>query len=757
MIARNLLLPFVVGLALRVAPSLAAQGPAQRSRLAALEDSLAHTADSAALLSREARVIERAKADRDNPMIHLELGLLALRLGRLAGSPDHLDDAGSEFEWAAELKPEWPWPWYGLGLTEFELVDHPLQPVVGLNRIRNALDLDEVNKSARAFEHALDTDPDFAPALGGLAEAALREQGASHLENTLRRLRDAAGRPASRSPVMQLARGRLERQIGSADSALAAFRTYLRAGGDSGVGLLEVSRTLFDLNRTREAIATWQDASEHVRSDDAVSMMRSDIGWIATAEELREWDGLSAGGRAPWLAGFWRERDLESGHAAGERLAEHYRRWFVVMRNFRRPASLYRERDLIYPYHGDQRLVDDRGVVYMRHGEPDEVVGFAGSGTEGANLPVNQSWLYYRPEGNLILHFRGASGHIDYRLIESLIDVYGYEAGVALQAGAFENEHLPVLSTDPDKLRGPRMLFASRGGLDPAYDRLAVSPSLGRGPQLAAERERGRKAIATATTTDSYLLHYAHPVHAVIQRYGLAPRGPGSSRLLLVYALPAGDLDAGTRDSLPLRLHVIAIDSLERIIETDTVRMIASPPAGGMAVGLLDVAVPPGQYRLTAVLEAGNDRGRALRWDGVVVPALGGRGVELSDLVLGRPGGLAWRGGGRPVDLNPGNAFAGTDTLSLYYEVAGVAPGMTYRTRIEVQRTDRGLLEKVTGRDHRPFVLGFEEQASASPMRSDRSVDLQQIPAGDYRITVTLERPSGEVLATRTSDFRVDR
>ena len=750
-------LPLLAGLTLGVAPFAAAQAPDQRTRLAALEDSLAGIADSATLLVREARVIEEAKADRDNPMLHLRLGLLALRLGRLSATPDHLDDAGSEFEWAAEIEPDWPWPWYGLGETELALVDHPLQPVVGLNRVRNALDLDEVNKSASAFERALDADPQFAPALAGLVRAALREQGDARLRSALARLRSAEETPAGRTPSVQLARGRIERQVGSPDSALAAFRRFLRMGGDSGVGLLEAARSLFDLGRAREAIATWEDAARHLRSGEALDMMRSDIAWIATEDDLRQWDALSAGQRAPWLDGFWRTRDLESGRASGERMTEHYRRWFFVTRRFRRPASNYRERDMIYPFHSDQRTVDDRGVIYMRHGEPDEVVGFSGSGTEGVAIPVNQSWRYYRPDGNLILHFRAASGSIDYRLIESLTDVYGFELGVALQTGALENSRIPVVSTDPDKVRMFRPLFASRGGLDPVYEHIAASPGLGRGSQLARERERGREAIATATTTDSYLLHYDHPLRAVVQRYGLAPRGPGSSRLLVVYAVPGEDLAAAGRDSIPLRLHLIALDAAEQAVETDSVRTVAVPTTGGLATGLLDLAVPPGRYRLTAVLEAGDTRGRALRWDDVVVPDLGGSTVELSDLVVGRPGSLVWRGGEQAVDLNPGNAFAGVDTLALYYEVAGLAPGTTYRTRIEVQRTDRGIVERVTGRDRRPIVLGFEEQVTRSARGLTRSVDLQQIPAGDYRITVTLERPSGEVLAARSSTFRVNR
>ena len=48
---------------------------------------------------------------------------------------------------------------------------------------------------------------------------------------------------------MLLARGRVEREVGDGDSALAAFRGYLDRGVSRGLGQLEIARTLFLLGR----------------------------------------------------------------------------------------------------------------------------------------------------------------------------------------------------------------------------------------------------------------------------------------------------------------------------------------------------------------------------------------------------------------------------------------------------------------------------------------------------------------------------
>src|SRR5258705_11806221 len=91
------------------------QAPADRANLESLRDSLSLVTDSVALVRLEASTIEIARKNRDDPLIHLRLGFIAYRLGEITKTKSHYDDAAGEFEWAGELRPEWPFPWYGEG------------------------------------------------------------------------------------------------------------------------------------------------------------------------------------------------------------------------------------------------------------------------------------------------------------------------------------------------------------------------------------------------------------------------------------------------------------------------------------------------------------------------------------------------------------------------------------------------------------------------------------------------------------------
>jgi hypothetical protein len=146
-----------LGLALAAAVPAAAQEPAQRAELEAFRDSLAATVDSTGLLALEQRLIERAKADRNNAMIHLRLGFLSLRLGELGGQ-SHFEDAASEFQWAIDLQPQWPYGHYGMGFAEYGIGDSQISFVTG---IKTMLGKDALTRSATAFARSAEVDPSF--------------------------------------------------------------------------------------------------------------------------------------------------------------------------------------------------------------------------------------------------------------------------------------------------------------------------------------------------------------------------------------------------------------------------------------------------------------------------------------------------------------------------------------------------------------------------------------------------------------------
>ena len=203
--------------------SIQAQSPADRAELERFSDSLAVTSDSSGLLVLEKRMIDSAKAERGNGLLHLKLGFLSLRLGDLGGH-SHYDDAASEFQWAIDLQPTWPYAWYGMGLAEYGVGDSQISFVTGL---KTMLGKDALTRSAVAFAKSAEVDPGFVRGLVDLANTALRQRVNIKLGVALEALRRASHTPAGGDPQVLLARGRVEREVGDGDSALAAFNGYL--------------------------------------------------------------------------------------------------------------------------------------------------------------------------------------------------------------------------------------------------------------------------------------------------------------------------------------------------------------------------------------------------------------------------------------------------------------------------------------------------------------------------------------------------
>src|SRR5919197_4525013 len=342
-----------------------AQSPVDRATLESLRDSLGLITDSAALHRLEAATIQIAKAHRDDPVLHLRLGFIGYRLGELTKIRSHYDDAAGEFEWAAELRPDWPYPWYGLGMAELAIGEHSS---IAIENLRQMLGKDYLSKAARAFARATEADPAFASAVVDLANTALTQRIRPRLEVALNAVRLAAAGPAGKHADVQLVRGRVEREAGEADSALSAFSAYLAVGGDSGVGLLELARTHYYAGHPTEGWGSYFAGARAATSALALTLYRLDLSWVDDSAELAAFDGLrDPDARGRWLEQFWTRRDVVEARDVGERLAEHYRRWFYARRNFRL-VSRHRHYDITEVYRSDQAEFDDRGIIYLRHG-----------------------------------------------------------------------------------------------------------------------------------------------------------------------------------------------------------------------------------------------------------------------------------------------------------------------------------------------------------------------------------------------------
>ncbi len=708
-----------------------AQEPADRTRLEALRDSLAGVKDSVELLRVERRMIDNAKADRSNAVLHLRLGFVSLRLGEIAGH-SHYDDAASEFQWAIDLKPEWPYAWYGMGLAEYGVGDSQVALVAG---IATMLGKDALSRSAMAFAKSAAVDPSFVRGLVDLAATALRQRVNIKLDVALDALRRSGSTPAGSNPEVLLARGRVEREAGDADSSIIALRRYVNTGPDRALGLLELARTELLLNRPAGQTHYYDGAA--IDDSVAVADYRADLALIAPDSSLRSFDAARGAERAALLHRFWDLRDAGDLQPKGARLAEHYRRIAYARRNFFL-ASLSRHYDIVERYKSGSRDYDDRGIIYIRHGKPTVRASYHSPAVE-----ANESWRYTRAEGDLIFHFLAREDVQDYKLVESVYDLLGFSSALNAQ-----NVDSTALNAQVQEL------LVSREPISPLYARLQRVGRASEGRFQSDERRIGRESMIRGTRTDSYELSFARPLSA--QAEVLAVGHEGDRNLLQVtYAVRGSSLEPVeiARGSLyVIRVRLAVFDSSGQVVASlDTLRRVVSArpvPASENLVGRLAVMVPTGNLQYRLAIQSGEEAGAVLPIQGVrVVSATTAPAIQLSDLALGsRRVPATWQPvPGDTVFFNPLRTFRVGEEMQLYYEVSGLGINSTYSTQLAVRRGrgGGGFLKKIFGGGGSAISVKFSEQVSRPSLAVHRTLSLQKLQPGEYSLEVTVTDGAG--------------
>ena len=709
---------------------LQAQDPADRVELERFRDSLMSTRDSMGLLTLEKRMIDSAKVDRNNGLMHLKLGFLSLRLGDLGGQA-HYDDAASEFQWAIDLQPSWPYAWYGMGLAEYGVGDSQISFVTGL---KTMLGKDALTRSAVAFAKSAEIDPSFVFGLVDLANTALRQRVNIKLGVALEALRRSASTTAGNDPQVLLARGRVEREVGDGDSALVAFNSYVQRGPNRSLGLLEVARTLFLLGRFDGMTPYFEGAT----SDDSATVAgyRTDLATIASDSVLGEFDKQVGPRRAAYLRSFWGQRDRVELRSNGERLREHYRRLFYARKNFQLTAN-NRHYDIVERYRSGSRDFDDRGVIYIRHGEPSSRAAYAAPGLE-----PNESWRYSRTDGDLIFHFIAREDVQDFKLVESLFDVLGFSNAVKLQDqtnGAGDNAMA-------------EQLMLSREQLSPIYRRLQSAGRGSTGRYQSQERRVGQESIAVGTTSDSYELRFSNELKAKSEVLAVGRDSTGH-QVQIAYAISGSSLEpvTVTRGFLySVRLRFVATDGRGHVVSAlDTTRHFVAPervPNNEHLVGRVSATVPIGALQYRLAIQQGDEAGLTLPRDSVRVGATSSAALGLSDLVLGaRSANLTWRR--TPEDtviFNPLRTYKRSEEMELYYEIEGLRP-IPYTVELEVRRkgSGGGLFKKIFGGGGAAIRLKFDQQATTPTVSTRRSLKLDRLKPGNYVLALMVVDAEG--------------
>jgi hypothetical protein len=687
-------------------------------------------------------------------------------------------------------KPDWATGWYVLAIARLQLTR---ARVLAREGPRQPMGVSAEAGAGLALVTALTLEPTFLTAAEALAMAPIPREGASQLGERRDALRHLRG-TLPLSPAARMGVAIVERESGDPDTAVVMLREAIAAGADSGIVHLELARMYHKANKAMEGRAALIAGASMTASARANARYREELSWLASPAELQEWDSLPVPARTEWLDAFWTAREVRDGRVQGERMIEHYRRYETAMKEFLiRVPQKGRQRVRSVALAGDamvldggtatgaasrqgssaggsieeeerartgvqeyaetiggnapfrefgitQEVMDDRGVIWIRHGKPTER-SYTSGGT------AIEGWRYARaPEADLVLFF--AEADFDGQSGASvLIPTPVTAGGLAINqicggASGMCDELLRFGQPEGVMNRGGNAMRGRLGAL-PTAERAAPSQNV-----INDSREQGRTRIVQGVTTDDHRRTFDQLLEPTVQIYGLDRANGGASRLLVSFAIPGEKLlgtqppAAGGRTVYPIRIQLMTTArGSARRFDIDTMRNFASARplvAGQFLTGTLELPVPPGTYAATVVLSQEGGRGALSRITAVSAPVNGSR-LSISSLVLGREGsGAAWNSGGRVVPLHPLNAFTRAQQAELYYQLNGVQPGQQYQTRVELFPTAAAGASAALG-------LSFTDEPTDRFVETQRSIGLNNLEPGRYRLRVTVSGAGSSV------------
>jgi GWxTD domain-containing protein len=514
-------------------------------------------------------------------------------------------------------------------------------------------------------------------------------------------------------------RGRLAVWLWRPAAADSAFAAYQAAGGSLHRASLELARIRLAMGRAGADTLYYRAAAA---SDPLVAReLRHDLAFVADSQELGAFDRLRSGNRAAWLRRFWENRDLETLRPRGSRLREHYRRIGVARERYRL-LTYPRQYELNELWINRDAEYDDRGLVYIRHGEPDATA----SAVRGGACP-NTSWLYRRPDGNLILHFVARQNPDDWRLVETLANVSGDRGATTRVRRAGDSHSCGAVEG----------LLESRVTLDPIYAQLANNQSR---RNWERELDITTKSREISTSTDTDPLRFPAILNLSWRAYGLLGDRPRKGRMLVLVSVPAVALVPVSEQPLAygFRMRLVA-RSGPSAVEIDSVRQLGvrqAPQAGQMVTFTTEVPLEVGTWKVGLALQQQRDSaGEVLHDEEVPVPDAAGNRLALSDIVLGDPtGGRPWSAPDGPFPLSSTGSYIRGEPVPIYYEIAGAGSRGEIESEITFVRDDG------KGKS----VIRFSERADRPVIRVRRELNTAKSQPGRYTLRVKI----------RTSDNR---
>lgn len=464
------------------------------------------------------------------------------------------------------------------------------------------------------------------------------------------------------------------------------------------------------LARTRIAFARGEDIDGERLLDEAIAgivsrfdawFLMEDVKVLLDPGEFDRFAAISTPAEyARFFRGFWLRRDPDRARAGNRRIAEHYARLAYSEKNyyFDGIRAEFNTPEVEFPAttgaptlaprveypdaYWLNHAFDDRGLIHLRHGQPDEQ-SFAISADRS-----NVSWRYYGDGTPVDFHF------------------------VVAELGAHDNWRLvPYLPPD---------MIASRASWGHPYN-LEVWNGL----EILHQNQR---VIDAALTTDTHEWSGVERLD-LPHRVALFRGEEGRTLLRLYYVLPGADSIL----SDPVQVSLTAHDR-----NWNEVYQVTERPEGAF---LLEAAFEPDTLHMAFdVAVRDGQQVAAYRWSQVVrdfrPPSLSMSDVVvLHALAADREDAVRW--------ANPTGVHHRASPLHLYFELYGLAFDGTDHTSYEIEyqlaplEERRGILGLGRGRENTLSVKTSHTGIGRDVIERGQ-IDVSGVRPGEYRLQVTV-------------------
>jgi len=345
-------------------------------------------------LTEASALIESALTDRPK-----DVPILLLK-ARLLQTLHRNDEAKDILKKVIVLDPGRKEAYNQLGYLEYLDIKGKKTPKMSLKNLW--IDLFKQRRAIKYLKEALQIDSNYVDAKRNLALVYQNSLNKSNLKKAAELMNSI--KPDSISSSSDLTTlGRLQMDLNRLALAESTFTQLLKNDPLNDVGNYYTSLLYFKMNRFEEGTAYFYRALKHLADLDLLSDLYWNFKMIANPAEVKQYEQSVS--KKAYLLKFWRSRDPSPTTDVNEFLGSIYQRIEKAKYEFRS---------------ADYRGYDDRGLIYVRYGPPDERL--RDPSVDPNIYWDSETWVYHNiAPSDVVFNFIRAGD--TFRLVDNLRDI----------------------------------------------------------------------------------------------------------------------------------------------------------------------------------------------------------------------------------------------------------------------------------------------------------------------------------------------